>query len=253
MPVRIRLDRALPVLGAVAALGAAAPAAAQPSNGFLLGAPSASLTVRGGYSNATASGQPFTLVTQQLTLGRGDFASPALGADLGIRVASRLDVLVSVSFMQSSAGSEFREFLRSNDAPITQTTRFQRVPLQLGVRGYLLPAGESVGTLAWIPRRLAPWVAVTGGLTHYRFEQNGDFVDSRTLNIFPETFKSSGWAPSAQAVAGLDVSLTPRFAVTVDGRYLYAQGSLGQDFRNFPSNDINLSGLTGNVGLTVRF
>jgi hypothetical protein len=54
-------------------------------------------------------------------------------------------------------------------------------------------------------------------------------------------------------MAGVDVSLTPRFAITVDGRYLASSGELVRDFANFSPPRIDLSGFTGNAGVTLRF
>ncbi len=218
--------------------------------GFLLGAPQASLTLRGGYGAAGANGGVFDLVTRQLTLGRGDFSSPSVGADLGIRLAPHVDLLISGSFMQSSSGSEFREFVRDNDSPITQTTRFRRVPLQVGARLWLLPPGRSVGRLAWLPNKIAPWIGATGGATWYRFDQDGDFVDNRTFDIFPREFRSSAWGGSAQVMGGVDVSLSPRLALTTDVRYLTGSAAMRNDFASFRT--IDLSGYSANVGLTIR-
>jgi hypothetical protein len=236
---------------AMAALPGWSPA--QPGRDFLLGAPHGSITLRTGYGSATAQGAPFDLVTEQLTIGRGDFAGPSFGADLAVQLTSRFAVLVSGSVLQRTANSEFREFVRDDDSPIAQATSFRRVPVSIGARMHLLAPGRTVGRLAWIPNRIAPWVAGAVGMTHYRFAQEGDFVDNRTFDIFPRTFSSSGWSRSAQAMAGVDVSLTPRFALTVDGRYLASSGELVRDFVSFSPSRIDLSGFTGNAGVTLRF
>jgi opacity protein-like surface antigen len=228
-------------------------ATAQPGRDFRLGAPRGSLTLRTGYGNATASGAPFDLVTEQLTLGRGDFASPSVGADVAFQLTSRVALLFSGSLLQSTASSEFREFVRDDNSAIRQTTSFRRVPVTVGARFHLLAPGQSVGRLAWIPNRVAPWVAGAVGMTHYRFAQDGEFVDSRTFDIFPREFSSSGWSSAGQAMAGVDLSLNHRMAVTLDGRYLASSGELVRDFVNFSPRRIDLSGFTGNAGITFRF
>lgn len=241
------------VLGACVVAALPGWVAAQPGRDFLLGAPAGSLTLRTGYGTSPATGAPFDLVRQQLTVGRGDFASPSIGADVAFQLTGRISLLVSGSVLQTTANSEFREFVRDDDSPITQATTFRRIPLSVGARVHLLPAGRTVGRLAWIPTRIAPWVAGAVGMTHYRFAQEGDFVDARTFDIFPRTFSSSGWSRSAQGMAGVDLSLTPRFALTVDGRYLASSGELVRDFVSFAPNRIDLSGFTGNAGVTLRF
>ena len=243
------------LVSGLAAVVIAVPASAVAQSGrdFLLGTPRGSIALRTGYGVAAAQGAPFDLVTQQLTLGRSDFASPSIGADLAFQVTSRVAVLVSGTVLRSSAAYEFRDFLRSNDDPIRQTTTFQRVPLSVGARLHLLSPGTTVGRLAWVPNRVAPWIAGAVGMTHYRFGQDGDFVDSRSLDIFPRKFASNGWARTAQAMAGVDLSLTPRFALTIDGRYLASSGELVRDFASFSPQRIDLSGITGNAGITLRF
>ena len=64
------------------------------------------------------------------------------------------------------------------------------------------------------------------------------------MKVFPDNFESDGWAPTVQAFTGTDVSLTPRFAVTVEGRYQWAQSHLSTDFSQFQPIDLSGFGLT---------
>lgn len=231
----------------------AAPAQAQDAgSGFLFKEPTGSFTVRGGYTWARAGGDLFSFVTDQLTLNSKDFSGPTFGADAALRVAPRLDVVLGASYANTSTTSEYRHFTESG-APINQTTSFQRVPVMASVRAYLTPRGRSVGRFAWVPARFAPYVGVGGGAVYYKFEQQGDFVDvNNNNNIFTSDLTSSRWAPAAQAMAGLDYSLTPRIALTGEAKYLVANGKVDQStFANFDS--IDLSGLSTTVGLSFRF
>ena len=85
----------------------------------------------------------------------------------------------------------------------------------------------------------------------YRFQQDGDFVDFSTIRVFTDTFDSSGWTPTAQAFAGTDVSLNPRFALTAELRYQWANASLSRDFSGFKA--IDLSGLSVTAGVSIRY
>jgi hypothetical protein len=85
----------------------------------------------------------------------------------------------------------------------------------------------------------------------YNFRQKGDFIDMSTSNVFSDTFRSSGWAPTANGFAGLDVALGPRFGVTGEGRYLWARGPMSRDFSDF--DRIDLSGYNASLGIYVRF
>ncbi len=227
------------------------PAQAQSAgDGFLFQEPIGSLTLRGGYSRATAGGDLFSDITNRLTLGRGDFNGPTVGADLAIRVAPQLDVVLGSSYTSTSAASEFRHLVDQNNAAITQTTSLKRVPVMASVLAYLTPRGRSVGRYAWVPARFVPYVGAGGGAVWYRFQQQGDFVDSNTNAVFSDDLASSQWSPAAQAFAGIDYSVSPHVALTGEGKYLFARGTLNQRFSNFDS--IDLSGLSATLGIKLR-
>jgi hypothetical protein len=235
---------------------ALAPAAhaQQTGRGFLFGAPVGTLALRGGWAGASATGDLFDFTREHLTLERRDFGSFTGGADFAVRVRSRTDIVVSASMSGTTRRSEFRAFVEEGpdgDMPIEQDTRFQRAPLTLSVKQYLMPRGRSVGTLAWIPAPVAPWVGAGGGAAWYRFHQQGDFVDFETNEIHTLQLETSGWAPTAHVMAGLDVSLTPRLALVSDARYTWSRGTPGRDFLGF--DRIDLSGFTATAGLAIRY
>lgn len=242
------------VLGALVVLGAAVPRPAQAQgsgHGFLFQQPVGSITVRGGYAHASATGDLFDFVTNTLTLGRSSFSSPTGQVDLAFRIAPRVDVDLGAGIARSSSPSEYRELVDQNNAPIQQTTSFERIPLTAGLRLYLTPAGRSVGHFAWVPARFAPYVGVGGGMMGYEFRQSGDFVDPSTNNVFSSDLKSSGWTPVAQGLAGLDYTLSPRLALTGEAKYLWAKDRPNDGFSTF--DRIDLSGFTTTIGLKVRF
>lgn len=241
------------VLTLTAALSVAASSLSGQSagNGFLFGQPKGSIAVRGGLAAASGAGDLFSFTDKQLTLNKGDFNSANADLDLAFRLAAQTDLAFSVSYAGTNKASEFRDFVDQADQSIRQSTSFQRLPAMLGVRQYLTSRGRSVGELAWIPSRLAPYVGIAGGAMWYRFRQNGDFVDFNTNDVFNGTLSSSGWAPAASAAAGIDVTLTPRFALTGQGNYMWARARPGGDFSGF--SRIDLSGLFTTVGLRVRF
>jgi hypothetical protein len=236
------------------ALAAALPATAlaqSAGKGFLFGAPKGAITLRGGWSAARAGGDMFSFTTDQLTLDRGDFSSPSVGADLAFHAFGQTQIVLSTDYSGMSKRSEFRRYIDNNDDPIEQTTSFRRIPVTLSVKQYLTSAGRSIGKFAWIPSRAALYVGAGGGVQYYRFRQEGDFIDFDNLNVFSDQFSSKGWAPMANVLAGFDYSLSPRFAVTTEGRYVWSHADLSSDFSGF--KPIDLSGFATNVGLTIRF
>ena len=85
----------------------------------------------------------------------------------------------------------------------------------------------------------------------YRLTQKGDFVDFDTMNIFPDTFKSSGFAPTVTAFGGFEINVHPRFVLNVEGRQTWAKSKLGRDFSGFAP--IDLSGFAFTTGFSIRY
>jgi outer membrane protein W len=220
-------------------------------NGFLFGAPTGSFVVRGGWAMARAGSDLFSFTTDQLTLNRGDFSSPSGDIDLAFNVTPQWQIVASGSVAITNRRSEFRHFEDNNNLPIEQTTSFSRVPLTLNVKRYLTSTGRSIGRFAWIPSRFAPYVGIGGGVMHYRFRQSGDWIDFKTMDVFPSEYESDGWAPTANVQTGVDYSLNARFALTGEARYVWSNAPLSQDFQGFQKLD--LSGFSTSIGVAVRF
>lgn len=228
---------------------AAAPTAAQ--EGFLFEQPRVTLSVRGGHNQAGANSDIYDFFTDELTLSRGDFSGIAIAGDLGIRVSSYLDVVLGIGRTSTTQRSEFRDWVDQDDLPIEQTTSLKRVPVTATLKVYPLARGRSIGTNAWIPARLTPFVGAGAGLMRYDLTQDGDFVDFETFEIFSDNFSSEGWTESLHVLAGADYWLSTRFGLTGEGRYTWASAPLQADFRRF--DDIDLRGFQATVGLSMRF
>ena len=237
---------------AMGVLGASTPLGAQASGrGYLLKDPRVRLTVRGGFDGATARGDLFSFVTEQLTLEKRDFSGGLFGVDAAVRLTPRMDVVLAASFTKAAEQSEFRDFVDTEDNEIEQTTTLSRSPFTLGLRAYLLPRGRSVGSLAWIPARFSPYLGVGGGAMLYEFRQVGDFVDYETFDIFYDDLVSRGWTPTAHAALGFDYSLSAPVALNFEAKYGYARAPLEEDFVGF--DRIDLSGVSTTLGLSFRF
>ncbi len=235
----------------LAALAGPVDAQYRTGDGFMFGAPRGSLSVFGGFALATAGSDLFSFTTNQLTVNKLDFSGGSAGGDVAWRVSPRFDVFAGASWSGRIAQSEFRDWVDQNDNAIRQTTRFTRVPITAGFKAYLLPRGRAVGRYAWIPSRFTAYVGAAGGVVWYEFHQNGDFVDFETLAVFTDEFQSRGVGPAAQGLAGMEVSVTSRFSLMLEGRYTLAQAKLGRDFTGF--DPIDLSGGQATAGMSARF
>ena len=220
-------------------------------NGFLFGAPVGSVSLRMGYSLANAGSDLFSFVTRQMTLRKSDFNTIDLDGDLAFRLAPQMDLVFGAAVAGMTSNSEFRDWMDNSGNPIEQSTTFERAPITATLKMYLQPRGRSIGRYAWIPATIAPYVGVGAGTMWYRFRQEGDFIDFATLNVFHDTFESSGFTPMAHLLAGFDYALGPRWAFTAETRYQFAKAPMSQDFSGF--NRIDLSGLTATAGISLRF
>ena len=244
-PILIALSAATLLAG-----GATSSFAQASGDGYLFHRPDVTLSVRGGYSRADAKSDVFDEVTSNLTLDRGDFSGLTVGGDLAVPIANRVDLVLAGGYSRSSHKSEFRDFVDNNDLPIEQTTTFERIPVTANLRLNLSEPGRSIGSLAWIPSRVVPYVGAGVGAMRYGFRQQGDFVDFNTLGVFNSTVESSGWTFVSQAMEGVDYNFTSKLGLSLDARYLHANGEPGSAFKGY--DRIDLSGLTATVGLSVR-
>ncbi len=193
----------------------------------------------------------FSMVTRELTLEKSDFRATTGGFDIGVPFADRFAAVFSFDYSRTSPFSESRDFVRENGDPIEQQTRFSLMPITGTLRFYPIKMGESVGSYAWVPTRVLPYLAGGAGAVHYGFRQTGSFVDRDTLTIFDDAFESSGTVWTKHLAAGVDIGLTPRIFANVEGRYSWAEAHLSRDFQGF--RPIDLSGLRLVGGIYFRF
>jgi opacity protein-like surface antigen len=212
--------------------------------------PSGGVTVRAGWFIDNASSGFFDQARQDLTLDKSDFSGPTLGADVAVRLTPQLDLTFDGAWIGSSTKSHYRDYVDNNNQEIEQTTTLRRVPLTANLKAYLVPRGRSVGSLAYIPAKVVPWVGVGGGLEWYKLEQSGDFINMGTGVVYNDRLTSSTWAPAVQGMGGVDVTLTPRIALSGDARYLWSRASMNDSFDGF--DKIDLSGVSIALGVTFR-
>jgi len=221
-------------------------------DGFLFREPLSTVTFHGGFALPRAGGNLFDDVTKDLTLDRSNFAAASFGMDLAVAVSPRLDVVFGFGPSSSRTPSEFRDWVDNNDRPIEQVTAYSRSPFTLSGRYHLREKGRMVGSFAWIPTRVVPFVSAGAGLVRYRFEQDGDFIDKETLNVFTDRLSTSGWSWVGQVGGGAHLSLSERVMLTGEARYLLGGVDAGRAPGDFVGYRLDLSGLTTLVGLSFR-
>ena len=117
---------------------------------------------------------------------------------------------------------------------------------------YLTDRGRSIGRFVWIPSRLTPFVGAGAGVVRYRFQQDGDFVDAETFEIFSDRLEQVGTGFTVHGFAGVDVRLKKMLYVTTQARFAWAEGKLDSTvYEGF--EPVDLSGFQLTLGLGIRF
>jgi hypothetical protein len=227
------------------------PPAQRPAPDFLFGRPTATVGVRGAWRFARAGSDWYDFVTDELTLERRDFDSPSLGIDFSVLLTPRIDAVFSMDLSQAREDSEYRRLVDNNRLPITQETRLREMNLGGAIRFALTERGRTISRFAWVPSSVVPYIGAGAGALWFSLEQKGDFVDFEDYHVFPEVFRSQGWAPSAHVLGGVDIQLHRWLFLTVDGRYVWASGDLGRDWIDF--EPIDLGGAHLSTGITFLF
>ena len=218
---------------------------------FLFGRPDGSIAVRGSWIFSRGGSDWYDFVTDQLTIDRGAFTAPAVTFEVGFYVTPRVDVLAGIDFSSTSTNSEYRNLVDNNRLPITQQTELRGTTISGSVKYALTARGREVGSVAWVPNTLVPYVGAGGGAHWFGLTQRGDFVDYVDFSIFPDVFESSGWSPSAHVFGGTDIKLNRRLYLNIEARYEWADGDLDAQWIGF--DPIDLSGLRIGTGINVIF
>ncbi len=250
---------ASPLLPTAVSVPSAAPAATTaPDPDFLFRAPRVTLTLRTGrfwYRADAPPGSFYDVTTRDYTVETSDFRSLDLGAELSVAVNDRLDLTVGFDGGRVELHHESRDFEELDGSPIFQSTRIRSGPAaQVGLRGYILPRGEQLSTFAWVPSPVAPFVGGGVGWMGYDVRQWGDFVFTTSEGDFiqADDLTANGGTAILYASAGTDVALRRNLALTLEGRYQWADADLRGNFR-FGNPTLDLSGLRLTAGVSVRF
>lgn len=218
---------------------------------YVIGVPARRFAMRLGADQPLQASDIWSFSRAQYTLERGDMRAIPVALELGFSIGRRLELVLGAGTSRGSADTEYRDLVGTDDLPIRQSTALRRTPLLVGVRHDLVAAGRRIGTVAWLPARVVPWVGAGGGALVWSFRQRGEFVEAGGTDILEATFADRGVTPTVYGAAGVDIVLDGRTSLVVDARYSWARSALGGDFRGF--DRIDLAGVALSAGLGIRF
>lgn len=180
-------------------------------------------------------------LSDTLLFDMSDFRSGQLFAEWNVAFGNHVEVGAGVGLHGRSVPTIYADLVDEFGGEIEQTLRLRVVPLTAVVR--FLPFGQAGD--------LQPYVGAGVGLFNFRYSEFGRFVNVDTLDIYEDRFTTSGSAPGGLVLGGLRVPMGGDvFGLTLEGRYLFATGDLGDDFL---ADKIDLGGGQFNVGVLIRF
>lgn len=224
---------------------------------FLFGQPRFTISARAGVFRPRARSQFHEVAFDRFTLDRDDFLSVTGGVEAAMWINRHVEVGVALDGASTTASSEYRDWVEETsegELPIRQSTRLTIGPtFTIGGRLYPLARGEAVSRFAWVPHPAVPFVSGGIGGTGYLLEQWGDWVVEDTQEIFTEEYRSEDGGPVAYLGGGVDVTLRPRLALVVEGRYFWGSARLDDGFSEFEPVDLSATGVRVTAGLAYRF
>jgi hypothetical protein len=250
------MRRSISRLAVAAIVAAPMAASAQGSgDGFLFHRPYGSFGLRVGYIAPSTSGEPFTVLRQQTTVGSRSFDAPSVGLDLSFAAGQRFDVVFNVDGTRRATTARYPGwFDDQTNLPIQNTATLGRLGLGGSIRYNLVDRGRRISSFAFIPAHVVPYVGLGGGYMWYDLKQSGDFIEetgANTANVFSDELRSSGSGLMGQAFTGIEYRLNARLSLLGEARYTRASADLNNDYAGL--GRIDLSGFALNIGTSIRF
>jgi len=158
--------------------------------------------------------------------------SPTMGLQLG------------TSWYSGDTSQSYQDWTDADGGEVTHTTQLDTWDL----------------TAAWVFKPgsgnpVRPYLGLGGGLTSWRLQEYGDFIDFGTAGpppIITTWYEDSGTTWMVFALAGLEFYNRSNWSFFVEGRWKYAEASLGGDFGSL-NQDLDLSGGVLAGGISFNF
>ena len=250
-----------------------------PDPDFLFDRPNISIGLRGGLFLHGAGSDLFDFTEERFTIDRCNFLivdpcayrGPAMGIEGAIRLGARTELMLGLDGSWVSIDSEYRDYTEDDGSsaglPIRQTTRLYQGPaLSVGARYFLRDRGQQIGRFVWVPTRWNAFVAGGFGFSGHELTLSGDFIQEYAYDwdrgidvpcldhpegclITTEEFISDGQIFTPFLGGGIEIRLSLRTALIIEGRYNWGSHRLGTDFASDFVEPLDLSGARVTIGI----
>jgi len=176
------------------------------------------------------------------TVEKDDWIGFTGGVEYTMNLTDHIELGFHVDGYSSEEDTVYRDFVRPSGNEIFQTLKLTIVPTGATVKYVVNPRRGAI----------TPYFGVGADVVWYEYEEFGEFIDfnSPDLDVRDDYFIDSDATFGLHAVVGLRFPLGDDFSLTAEGRYLWAETDMGEDFR---LNEIDLSGPSATIGFNIRF
>jgi hypothetical protein len=193
-------------------------------------------------------GRPRPVGPDAPCLKRSDWQGVYGGAEFSFTPSDHVELGMHLDGYGRRLDTNYRDYTRPSGGEILQSLKLTLVPLGATLR--LFPTDRDA--------TVSPYVGVGPDIVFYKYEEFGDFIDfsDPESSISADDFVSQGARPGFHVTGGLRVRVGHDFSILGEGRYQWAKGTLGDDFRAQPGQDalrLDMSGFSAVVGLSIRF
>ena len=234
----------------VVTLGATGPGFAQSGGG------GSAVQFRVGGYFPVGGGEFWDETEEVFTVDISDFDEVMVGFSYVTSINNNFEIGFNIDFYDERVDSTYRgSIVNEFDLPshIFHTSSLELVPVTVDFR--LLPFGRYKIRGPQGRRVLKPVFYVGGGagVLLWDYEEIGDFLDFTfdPAVLFFDRFKDDGAAFEVHALAGLEIPMSPRFNLLVEGRYSWADDDLDDGFAGL--GNIELGGVSAFIGGSFRF
>ena len=246
------MSAAVRTVGALLAVAAAMPVAAQPAARD--SAPSTSwlgrvsVTARLGELRPSGRSQLYALMDRALLPTSGALRPRLAGGELHVRVARGLGAVLGAEAGQGTMASVSRARATGTSADVRQQTTLDVTSLQYAGADWEAFRWRRAG--AGATDRLRVVLGAGGGVARYRLRQWGEFVDAQRGVAYADDFASAGRGGFAYGSAALEVPLRRWLSLQGDVRRQVGSAPMTADFAGF--DRLDLGGTRLGVGVRLH-
>jgi hypothetical protein len=207
---------------------------------------------RFGWFFPSGGGELWDTNEEVFTLSASDFDGFRFGLTYLRAFSNQLEMGVNLDFYSERVFSSYRDWVDEDYYPINHDTRLSSYPLTVDFR--FLPGGRYKRRPQG--REVVHPVFYLGGgagINFWSYEEVGDFLDFGfdPPVIFYDRFRDDGSALTVHVLAGVELPVSPRFNVVLEGRHSWSNADLGGSLSGLGT--LELGGTSGFFGLSWRF